>query len=127
MNPESSDDRAARNTVRACVFPLKREGSAHENEVGRKNMEEKEAWERKRPARPPHPERPGSARADRSAYRVWGGREGAVGDQEFRRASGGLRETGGRAHARRALGGVEGWSHTRWARTQGTIDHRIDC
>ena len=36
----------------------------------------------RRPARPPHPGRPGSARTDEGAYRVWGGREGAVGNQE---------------------------------------------
>jgi hypothetical protein len=66
----------------------------------------------------PTPVRPGSARARGEAYRVWEGREGAVGAVAFKngwRASDDLRETGGRVNPE--------WRwrrHTRWARTQGT-------
>jgi hypothetical protein len=79
---------------------------------------------------PARPAPPGASRIrarGQGAYRVWRGKEGAVGNQECQESVRRLARDVWSCDARRASGGVwrrhtvSSWRrHTRWARTQGT-------
>jgi hypothetical protein len=73
----------------------------------------------RRPASPPHPVSPRSARADGGTAPGMGKGGGAVGNQECQESVMRFARDAWSCDARRALGGV--WlRRTRWARTQGT-------
>jgi len=73
----------------------------------------------RRPASPPHPVSPRSARADGGTAPGMGKGGGAVGNQECQESVMRFARDAWSCDARRALGGV--WRrHTRWARSQGT-------
>ncbi len=76
-------------------------------------------------ARPPSPTRstPDPRARGQGAYRVWEGKEGAVGNQEYQESVRRFARDMWSCDARRALGGV--WRrHTRWAQTQGIEDRK---